>query len=82
MKRKQPVTPFGWAIKRRLAELHLDQKEFCKMHGIPPSRLSNLIHGTRKALRYREQVALLLELETKALEAQEIEAASTPPRQE
>ncbi|TKJ92003.1 helix-turn-helix transcriptional regulator [Paenibacillus sp. PK4536] len=62
MNRKQPVTPFGWAIKQRLAELQMDQKTFCTRHGIPPSRLSNLINGTRKATRYRKQVADLLDI--------------------
>ncbi|SET95660.1 Rha family transcriptional regulator [Paenibacillus sp. NFR01] len=62
MKSNRPVTPFGWAIKQRLAELQLDQKDFCKLHGIPPYRLSNLIHGTRKAERYRRLVAKLLDL--------------------
>ncbi|ETT45512.1 hypothetical protein C173_19191 [Paenibacillus sp. FSL R7-277] len=59
---KRPITAYGWAIKQRLAELHLDQKKFCELHDIPPYRLSNLIHGTRKADRYRRQVAELLNL--------------------
>ncbi|WP_410513851.1 XRE family transcriptional regulator [Paenibacillus sp. BR2-3] len=62
MKSKQPITPYGWAIKQRLAEMHLDQKVFCEMYGIPPYRLSNLIHGTRRAQRYRRQVDELLGL--------------------
>jgi plasmid maintenance system antidote protein VapI len=59
---KRPITPYGWTIKQRLTELHLDQKKFCELNGIPPYRLSNLIHGTRKADRYRRQVAELLNL--------------------
>ncbi|CAM4521304.1 Rha family transcriptional regulator [Paenibacillus typhae] len=62
MNSKRPVTPYGWAIKQRLTELQLDQKKFCELHGIPPYRLSNLIHGTRKAERYRRQVSELLNL--------------------
>ncbi|ANF96032.1 helix-turn-helix domain-containing protein [Paenibacillus bovis] len=62
MNRKQPVTSFGWAIKQRLAELQMDQQTFCECYGIPPSRLSNLINGTRKAARYRKQVAELLDI--------------------
>jgi antitoxin HigA-1 len=62
LNRKQPVTSFGWAIKQRLAELQMDQKTFCECYGIPPSRLSNLINGTRKAARYRKQVAELLDI--------------------
>ncbi|NGZ76021.1 hypothetical protein [Saccharibacillus alkalitolerans] len=62
MQRKKPITPFGWEIKRRLAELEMDQKTFCELHDIPPSRLSNLINGSRKAARYRKQVSDLLGL--------------------
>ncbi|MDP4098883.1 XRE family transcriptional regulator [Paenibacillus sp. P96] len=62
MKNKKPITPFGWAIKQRLTELQMDQKSFCELHGIPPSRLSNLIHGTRKAARHRHLVARLLDI--------------------
>ncbi|GGN99350.1 hypothetical protein GCM10010969_19370 [Saccharibacillus kuerlensis] len=62
MHRKKAITPFGWEIKRRLAELEIDQKTFCEMHNIPPSRLSNLINGSRKAAKYRKQVSQLLGL--------------------
>ncbi|KAA9004909.1 XRE family transcriptional regulator [Paenibacillus spiritus] len=62
MNSKQPITPYGWAIKQRLAEMMLDQKEFCARYGIPPYRLSNLIHGTRRAQRYRDQLEELLNL--------------------
>ncbi|MEK5258857.1 XRE family transcriptional regulator [Paenibacillus sp. FSL L8-0663] len=65
MNNKMPVTSFGWAIKQRLVELRLDQKTFCETHNIPPSRLSNLIHGTRKAQRYRKQVAAILNIDDK-----------------
>lgn len=63
MKRKKPITPFGWAIKKRLAELQLDQKEFCLRYNIPEYRLSNLISGTRKAQHYRKAVIDILGLE-------------------
>lgn len=57
---KKPVTPLGWEIKKRLAEQQIGQKEFCKQNGIPESRLSNIIMGTRKAGRYRKEIAKLL----------------------
>lgn len=60
MQRKRPITTFGWAIKRRLAELQLDQKEFCRRYHIPESRLSNLINGSRKAEQYRKEVEKIL----------------------
>lgn len=72
MNRKRPVTPYGWAIKQRLAEMRLDQKRFCELHGIPPYRLSNLIHGTRKAQRYRDQIERLLDLRPETMEIRPI----------
>ncbi|WP_276353170.1 XRE family transcriptional regulator [Cohnella caldifontis] len=63
MRRTRPITAFGWAVKKRLAERKLDQKEFCRRYGIPEYRLSNLISGTRKAEKYRKQVAELLGIE-------------------
>lgn len=59
---RSPITPYGWAIKQRLAEMMLSQQEFCQMHGIPPYRLSNLIHGSRRAQRYRSQIEALLDI--------------------
>ncbi|MCL6601511.1 MAG: XRE family transcriptional regulator [Paenibacillus sp.] len=62
MNSKSPITPYGWAIKQRLTEMCVNQKDFCQIHGIPPYRLSNLIHGTRKAKRFRRQIEELLNL--------------------
>jgi antitoxin HigA-1 len=58
--KKHPVTAFGWAIKQKLVERHMEQKTFCETYQIPPSRLSNLIHGTRKAKRHRRLVSQYL----------------------
>jgi len=66
LNRKKAITPFGWEIKRRLAELEMDQKTFCELYHIPPSRLSNLINDSRKATRYRKQVSELLGLSSPA----------------
>lgn len=48
MNKRNPVTPFGWEIKQKLVEIQMDQRTFCDTYHIPASRLSNLIHGTRK----------------------------------
>ncbi|MGC5328944.1 XRE family transcriptional regulator [Brevibacillus sp. SYSU BS000544] len=56
MLRKKPISTYGWAIKARLAELQMDQKEFCKRNGIPENRMSDLISGTRPAKKYRKLV--------------------------
>ncbi|MBB6672988.1 helix-turn-helix transcriptional regulator [Cohnella nanjingensis] len=63
MNRKRPITAFGWAIKERLAAKNMDQREFCELHGIPPSRLAEMITGTRKSVRYRKKVEQLLGLD-------------------
>ncbi|EID44458.1 hypothetical protein [Parageobacillus thermoglucosidasius] len=61
--RKQRVTPLGWKIKRRLAELELTHKEFCAQHEIPLSRLSEIISGTRKNRKYRDKILRELKIE-------------------
>ncbi|MET3208320.1 UNVERIFIED_CONTAM: putative XRE-type DNA-binding protein [Paenibacillus sp. PvR008] len=63
MNRRNAVTLFGWEIKQKLVEKRMGQKTFCTTYHIPASRLSNLIHGTRKAKRYRKQVSELLGIE-------------------
>ncbi|MBY0054784.1 XRE family transcriptional regulator [Brevibacillus agri] len=60
MARKRPITAFGWAIKKRLAELQLDQREFCRLHNIPENRLGDIMTGARKATKQREQIKRLL----------------------
>lgn len=60
MARKRSITTFGWEIKRKLAEMHLDQREFCKQNDIPENRLGDLITGARKATRIRKKVEILL----------------------
>ncbi len=59
---KNSITPFGWKVKMRLAELQLTQKEFCKLHNIPENRLSDLMVGTRLALKEREKVSQILNI--------------------
>ncbi len=63
LNKRNPVTPFGWKIKQKLVEIQMDQRTFCDTYHIPASRLSNLIHGTRKAKKYRKQVCQLLRIE-------------------
>lgn len=46
-----------------LIEKQIDQKTFCETYHIPPSRLSHLIHGTRKAKKHRTQVSHFLGVE-------------------
>lgn len=61
MKRKEPISSFGWEIKKRLAEMQMDQKAFCKSSAIPEHCLSRLITG--KGKKYRKEVIALLNIE-------------------
>ena len=61
--RKQHVTPLGWKIKRRLAEMEMTHTEFCAQHKIPLSRLSEIISGTRPNRKYRDKILRLLEID-------------------
>lgn len=56
------VTPLGWLIIEKLAELKITRKQFCELHDIPESRLSNLITGLRPAKRYRSKVMNILRI--------------------
>ncbi|GAA5416033.1 hypothetical protein Pryu01_01065 [Paraliobacillus ryukyuensis] len=62
MSDNRKATPFGWEVKRKLAELQLDQRSFCKQYNIPEARLSELITGKRPVKRYREMVEFVLNI--------------------
>jgi len=61
--RKRPITAFGWAIKMKLAELQMDQREFCERNGIPENRLGDIITGSRKASKQRDAIIKALGLD-------------------
>lgn len=63
MTRRRNISAFGWKVKRRLAELKLNQREFCEKYDIPEARLSEIITGTRPAKRYRKIVEDVLEID-------------------
>ncbi|CAH8719590.1 XRE family transcriptional regulator [Paenibacillus melissococcoides] len=60
MARKKANHSTRMGIKKRLAELQLDQREFCRLHNIPENRLGDIITGTRKAVKHREKIQQLL----------------------
>jgi predicted transcriptional regulator len=62
------ITPLGWLIIEKLAELKLTRKQFCLMYNVPESRLSNLITGLRPAKRYRAQVMRILNISERELD--------------
>ena len=60
MKRRRQLTPFGLRVKKRLLDLGITQKEFCREHQIPESRFSEMLSGKKTGLRYQRRVAQLL----------------------
>lgn len=63
MGRKRPITQFGWAIKRKLAEMQLDQRGFCQTYNIPENRLGDIMTNARKAMKYRKLIIEILQIE-------------------
>jgi hypothetical protein len=57
------ITPLGWLILERLAEMKLTRKQFCQLHDIPESRFSNIVTGLRPAKRYKDKIIRILNLE-------------------
>ena len=65
MKSKE-LTPFGIEVKKRLLELKMSQKEFCKKYDIPENRFSEILHGTVPGKKYREKIANILGIKSPA----------------
>lgn len=63
MVRKRPITELGWAIKKRLAELQMDQREFCRLYHIPENRLGDIMTNARKATKYRNRIVEILKID-------------------
>lgn len=65
MPHSRTATEFGWKVLRRLAESKLTRKEFCRIHSLSQSRLSEVITGntSRNTSAFRAKVAKLLEIE-------------------
>lgn len=57
---KRKLTPYGIEIKKRLLEKNLTQKEFCEMHGIGQTRLSEMLYGTAPGHKYRKIIEQVL----------------------
>ena len=55
-------TSFGLAVKKRLLDLNMTQKEFCQRYNIPMNRLSEIIYGDRIARKYKKEVARVLKI--------------------
>lgn len=49
MREKRSPTPFGRAVKIRLAELNMQQRDLAKMLGISNAYVTYLIHGDRRS---------------------------------
>lgn len=71
MTKRRQATAFGWEVKRKLAELEMDQRSFCKKYDIPEARLSELITGKRPVTRYRELIEHVLDIDP-TIDAEEL----------
>ncbi|MDD2401892.1 MAG: Rha family transcriptional regulator [Clostridia bacterium] len=60
------LTVFGLAVKKKLLDLNVSQKEFCQRYGIPMNRLSEIIYGDRIAIKYKKEVAKVLRINISA----------------
>lgn len=59
-RKPRTLTPFGKEVKKKLLDLGLTQKEFCKAYNIPEPRLSEILYGAKPMPRYNEIVAKAL----------------------
>lgn len=66
MPRNWRLTPFGLEIKKRLLELNITQREFCKENGFNPDHFSYMLYGVRPMRRMREKTAKLLGIKESA----------------
>ncbi len=62
---KRTLTPFGLEVKKRLLEMGLTQKEFCRRHGIPATRFSEILYGATPGRKYVQKIAQVLNLTLK-----------------
>ncbi len=60
--RKRALTPFGLEVKKRLLELGLTQKEFCRLHDISETRFSEILYGVLPGKRYIKKISKLLNI--------------------
>ncbi|WP_027363996.1 hypothetical protein [Desulfotruncus alcoholivorax] len=65
MKPKE-LTLFGIEVKKRLLELRMSQKDFCKKHKIPENRFSEIMYGTIPGKKYRDKIAKVLGIKESA----------------
>lgn len=64
--RYKELTPFGLEVKKRLLELNMTQKEFCKKHEIPENRFSEIIRGSIQKSKYKDKIAKVLNIKISA----------------
>lgn len=60
--RRNQLTPFGLAVKKRLLEKGMTQGELAEKVGIHGSYLTDILYGNRAGWKYKEQIQELLSL--------------------
>ncbi len=54
---KRVLTPFGLDVKKRLLEMGLTQKEFCRLNNISETRFSEILYGVLPGKKYYQTIA-------------------------
>lgn len=59
-------TPFGIEVKKKLLDMGITQKEFCRQNNIPETRFSEILTGTRVIKKYQTLIADILNIKMPA----------------
>lgn len=66
MRTDKKPTPFGRAVRMRLAALDMDQKSLAQKLGTTPAYISNLIYNERISPRMVKRICEVLDMPIKA----------------
>lgn len=69
MKRKNQLTPFGKAIKKKAISKCLTLVEVAEAAGTSPKYLYLIMYGKRKGLKYRRAIANVLDIDVEKFTA-------------
>lgn len=62
---KRSLTKFGIGVKKRLAELNMEQKELAQMLGVSESYLTDVLRGDKPGHKYMDSINEILGFSSK-----------------
>lgn len=62
MREKKKPTAFGRAVKVRLAELDMQQRDLADMLGVSRTQITYIIYGERKSLDWIDRICEVLDM--------------------